>query len=211
MTTSEKAGRPSVEHIVLGGVLLVVLVVGGWFLLKPGGTTKSGSPATGPLTDRPAEAANAYASPKANLPHAKPLKPSKPTKLGQITLVPMKKAAYLKAGNKICAKMNAGTKALGDYPSEPKAQAAFVVKTFAITEHARKLLVALPAPAASAAKLAVYYGEIAKMDATGKALAAALTAGKADEAKALAQKLATQSTKANAEFTAYGLTACGQP
>jgi hypothetical protein len=208
MTTTERAGRPSVEHIVLASVLLVVLAVGGWFLLKPGAPAKVASPPAGALAGRPAAASGAYASPKA---HPTLGKPSKPTKLGRVPLAPMTKAAYLKAGNKICTKMNAGTKALGDYPSDPRAQAAFVVKTFAITERALKQLLALPAPAAGATKLAGYYTEIGAMDSTGKALAAALTAGKTDAAKALAQKLASQSTKANAEFTAYGLTACGQP
>ena len=187
-----------------------MLVVGGWFLLKPGSSAKPTSTANGPLTTRPAEASGAYASPKSQgALHS--TKAAKRTKPGRVALVPMTKAAYLKAGNKICTKMNAATKALGDFPSEPKAQAAFVVKNFTITEHARKQLMALPAPAKSAAKLAAFYGDVGKVDATGKALAAALTAGNADKAKALEQKLAAQSTKANAEFTAYGLTVCGQP
>lgn len=201
MTIPESAGRPSVEHIVLGAVLLVVLVVGGWFLLKPGSSAKTPSAATRSAAFRPAAASGAYASPK-------PVVPLKPTR---IALVPMTKAAYLKAGNKICAKMNAGVKALGDFPSEPKAQAAFVLKTYKINEHARKLLTALPAPADSAAKLASYYGAIATMDGTGKALAKALIAGNTDRAKALEQKLSAQGAKANAEFIAYGLTVCGGP
>jgi hypothetical protein len=198
--SGKKSGKPSVEHIVLGAVLLVVLAVGGWFLLKAGSSAKTTSTATEPATSRPTAAAGAYASPKSVL----TLKPT------TITLVPMTKAAYLKAGNKICAKMNAAGKALGDFPSEPKAQAAFALKTVTITEHARKLLMALPAPADSAAKLASFYVDVAKADATTKALAKALTAGNTVQAKALEQKLGSQGDKANAEFTAYGLTVCGE-
>lgn len=197
----EKPGKISVEHIVLGAVLVVVLAIGGWFLLRPGASTASAQKGVEPAASRPTEAANA------DLPQTSaPVLPLKPTKFD---LVPMTKKAYLAAGNKICARMNAGTKALGDFPAAPKAEAAFVTKTVAITEKARKLLVALPAPTASAAKLAAYYGDIAKLDAIGRSLAKSLVAGDTAKAKALEQKLATQSDKANAEFTAFGLTVCG--
>ena len=144
-------------------------------------------------------------------PHPTVGKPSKPTKLGRVALVPMTKAAYLKAGNRICAKMNAGTKALGRLPE--RAQGPGCLRGEDLCDHRARPQAADGAarPGDSAAKLAAYYVEVGKLDGTGKALAAALTAGKTDKAKTLEQKLAAQSTKANAEFTAYGLTACGQP
>ncbi|BEP12319.1 hypothetical protein acdb102_06300 [Acidothermaceae bacterium B102] len=197
----KKSGKPSVEHIVLGAVLVVVLAVGGFFLLKPGSSASTAKAAAAPTVDRPATAA--LAEPGAV---AKPVTALKPTKA---PLTPMTKPAYLKAGNKICARMNAATKKLGDFPSDTKAQVVYINKNYAITEHARKLLVALPAPTVSAVKLAGYYKEVAALDGTAKAAAKALAAGDTAKAGALESKLAKQSAKTNAEFVAYGLTTCG--
>ena len=199
-TTTDTTGKPSVEHIVLGAVLVVVLAVGGWFLLKPGGSAKPTKTTAAPNFSRPSAAA------QGDQPQAAPGLSLKPT---TFTLVPMTRKAYLKAGNKICARMNAATKALGDFPTGTKAQAAFVTRTFTITEKARKLLVALPAPEDSAAKLASYYVVMAKADGVGKSLAKSLTAGDTAKAAALEKQLAKVSAKGNAEFNAYGLTVCG--
>ena len=197
----KKPGKPSVEHIVLGAVLVVVLAVGGFFLLKPGSSAGTAKAAAAPSVVIPARASTAAAGAI-----AKPVAGLKPTKAA---LTPMTKPAYLKAGNTICARMNTATKKLGDFPSGAKAQVVFITRTYAITEHARKLLVALPAPKASAAKLAGYYHQVASLDATAKAAAKALAAGDAAKARALESALAKQSTKTNAKFVAYGLTTCG--
>jgi hypothetical protein len=201
--TAPTSRKPSVEHIVLGVVLIAVLLgAGGWLVLRGGSSSSTATkpPAAAPQ-NRPAVAA--LAEPGVTASPVKPLKAHKPA------AKPLSKAAYLKAGNKICDKMNSAQKALGDFPASAKAQAAFFGKVFVITEHARKQLKALRAPTAGAAKMAKLYVQVAKLDATGKAAGKALAAGKATQAKQLEATLVTQSNKANASFNAYGLTSCG--
>jgi hypothetical protein len=120
-----------------------------------------------------------------------------------------KKAAFLKAGNKICTTMNAKTDALGSFPAKGAAQSAFLLKTVAVDEHALKQLRALKTPAGDAAKVKALYAEIAKLDTLAKSAAKDLKAGNSAAGNALITKAAGVGDKANADYIAYGLTVCG--
>lgn len=191
-TPTSKISR---EHLVLGAILaVVVLGAAAWFLLKGG----SGATAT-PKTMPGKPAATTTAAPAvAVVPVAK-----KP-------VVTAQKAAFLKAGNKICTTMNAQEKALGNFPSTTTAaEAKFLAKSVAYTSHALARLRALHAPAGDAAKLKVMYADVAHLNALGAGAERALLAGNKPAAAKLMDQIAAAGDKANAAFNAYGLTVCG--
>ena len=185
--------KPSVEHIVLGAVLLaVVLAAGWWFLLRSG-------PAKAPVvaaTDRPAVAAMAQPGIK---PVAVPHGPAGP---------PLSRTAYRKAGNAICAARNAQYRALGAYPTSAAAQGKYVAAKYGLNERARRRLVALHAPATSAKTLKKSYSALAHVDVMGTSLRKAVLAGHTATAKALQTRITDATATVDAALHKAGLTSC---
>ncbi len=188
--------KPSTEHLVLGVVLLVVLAAGAWFLTHRGSST----PPVATVLPKPAatSAAPASVAPTAVTPAAKPAASK------------VARAAFLKAGNKICATMNARQKALGDLPATTAAQADFLAKNVQLSVRALAQLRALKGPAGDAARLKTMFADVAKTNALGLAAQKRLAAGDQTGAYKVMEQVGDVADKANAAFKAYGLTVCAE-
>jgi hypothetical protein len=186
---SEKPSRKlSIEHIVLGAVLIaVVLGAAGWFLLKPGSSSSAGKVATKPTATATA----------------------KPVVVATPPTPPAARAAFIAAGNKVCTKMNTASKALGSFPAKLPAQATFISKQIAITKHALAQLKKLKNPAADKVVLKKLYADVVHLDVLGAQAVKAMHSGNDKASKTLLVKIDAASNKANKAFTSYGLGVCG--
>jgi hypothetical protein len=198
LTPAEPTSRTSKisrEHLVLGAILAVVVIgAAAWFLTKGGG---GGTAAPQALPTKPAAVTATTTPPAAVVPVAK--KPA----------VTAKKAAFLKAGNKICTTMNAKENALGEEPTTPAAEAKFLAKTASYTARALAQLRALHAPAGDAARLKTMFNDVVRLNGLTASAGKALLAGDKKTAEGLLNKVPAAARKANAAFNAYGLTVCG--
>lgn len=194
---STPTSRFSREHLVLGAILAVVVIgAAAWFLLKGG----SGSAA--PLVQP--------TKPAATTTPAVPVLPAAVVPVVKKPVVSAKKAAYLKAGNKICTTMNAQERALGDLPTKnTAAEAKYLARTEVYATQALARLRALHAPAGDAVKLKKIYADAAHVNALGTSAEKDLLAGKKPAADKVLNTLVAASIKLNAEFNAYGLSVCG--
>jgi hypothetical protein len=191
--TTTSTSKISREQLVLGAILAVIVIgAAAWFLLKGGG----GSPGPTAQPTKPA-ATTTVAAPVVVAPVAK--KPA----------ITAKKAAYLKAGNKICTTMNAKENALGEEPTTPAAEAKFLAKTASYTARALAQLRALHAPAGDAARLKTMFNDVVRLNGLTASAGKALLAGDKKTAEGLLNKVPAAARKANAAFNAYGLTVCG--
>lgn len=197
----EKAARrPSVEHIILGVVLaVVVLGAAGWFLLKPGSSTSTAARS-------PVSPAAATVRPTATTvaPAAKAVRTAvpKPAKGHALT-----KVAYVKAGNAVCAALTKDIAKLGRFP-DGKAGGPYVTKVVRLIQGAQTRFGKLRAPAKDAGTLQKIRTTVAHQVALDKQLATALGHGDQQQITSLARPLDITLARLTAEYRAYGLVAC---
>lgn len=187
--------RPSVEHIVLGAVLIaVVLGAAGWFLLKPG----SSSSAAKPLV-RPAVTMVATPAPTTSAP-AVAKKPAKRTAA---------QTKYFVAAEAVCTKETKVQKALSDPAANAASEVAYLHKVEALGKAEIAHLAKLKEPAGWRSKLK----EIDAINVQGLAALnhyiAAVKDGKAAAAATYEKALTTLSDKSDALYDSLGMKACG--
>ena len=197
---TEAKRKPSVEHIVLASVLAaVVLVAGVWFVMKPGSGSASSATPVG-------KTAIVHHTPTDLLPAIK-VHPPKP-----VTKAKPNKAltAYLKAGNKLCAKELVAVRALGPVPKAQQQLAAWVAEVKPIAAQSLKAFRALTSPTPDKKMFAKLYDDEARDDALVYQLAAAVEQGNGQLAQDLGSEANDAGTALNAEYTAAGLPICAE-
>ena len=186
---SGSARRPSVEHLVLGAVLLAVVIGAAlWFLH---GSSSSSAAAKPPV---------AAAAKPTGIAHVVPAVAAVP--------VSPQKAAFLRAGNKICTTMNAQQNALGK-PATAADLVPLFSKTLVITEAALTKLEKLKEPAGDKAQLKALWKGLANLNVMGGLALSDLKSGNGAYAQSAMAELDRQGDLLNTAFNAYGLTVCG--
>ncbi|HVB28133.1 MAG TPA: hypothetical protein VNE21_09510 [Mycobacteriales bacterium] len=132
-----------------------------------------------------------------------------PTPAVVVVPAPMTKAAYLRAGNAICTRMQSQIKALGPVPTGARlALATYTTKAVAVDQVTLGQLERLRRPATDTTRLGLLYNETAGVLTTARQLAATLRTGTAAAAGAALTRLATQTAALNEDYDSYGLGAC---